>query len=333
MPNGIAKNRNILKITKLAQTSMKLWGLHGNLKLLGQSENIVFEVDGKIIRITEKNHRTMSELQAELDFISMLSDNKISVAKTYKSNNGNDIETIDGFYISVFEKAKGEVKKVEDVFSSLDAARNLGREIGKMHLTINNHNIKNPIKRHMHEDTPYNKDGLDFISNNDSFAIQEFKKARNWLLSLPKDKDAYNLIHLDAHAGNFCVDENSKITLFDFDDCAYSFFAYDLAIPLNHLKYSKLTDLEKDTARAALLEGYAEEYKLSQRWIDMINNFIRYRNIEMYIWECMMFGVPKKGGKELGFKTYCNIKYEADDYKKIKPDRDSKKHLIKPIPK
>ena len=40
------------------------------------------------------------------------------------------------------------------------------------------------------------------------------------------------MIHQDAHAGNFFVNDKGQITLFDFDDSLYGHFVYDLAMVL-----------------------------------------------------------------------------------------------------
>ena len=46
----------------------------------------------------------------------------------------------------------------------------------------------------------------------------------------PKIADSYGLIHNDFNDGNFTVDyDNGDITVFDFDDCCYFWFMYDLA--------------------------------------------------------------------------------------------------------
>ena len=40
------------------------------------------------------------------------------------------------------------------------------------------------------------------------------------------------MIHQDAHLGNLFVDDNYTLTLFDFDDCVYGHFIYDIAMVL-----------------------------------------------------------------------------------------------------
>jgi len=50
------------------------------------------------------------------------------------------------------------------------------------------------------------------------------------LHALPKDADSYGLIHFDFNDGNFTVDyDNGDITVFDFDDCCYFWFMFELA--------------------------------------------------------------------------------------------------------
>ena len=315
MDKGLTGQRDIKKMQALASASVSLWGLSGSLKLLGETENLVYEVDGHILRLTENHHRTVSELTAELDFISALSDAGVSVAQPLKSSHDILVETVEGYHISVFKKAKGDVKKPKEAFLSLETARNLGRELGKTHKVTKTY-VPKKNKRHQSSDIPYNKDGLSFIPVTDDIAVREFKKAMDWVKTLPKDNNVFGLVHMDAHTGNFCVDKNEKITLFDFDDCAYNFFAYDLAIPLNHLKFSKLSDTQKQKAREALLEGYTEEYILPQEHLDMIDGFIRFRNIEMYAWTCMMFGAPEKDGKELSFVSHYQL---TEDFTKPYP--------------
>ena len=53
------------------------------------------------------------------------------------------------------------------------------------------------------------------------------------IMNLPKDKDAYGLIHNDFHPWNFHID-GKTIRVFDFDDCLYGWFSMDIGIALYH---------------------------------------------------------------------------------------------------
>lgn len=310
---GLTGQRDLKKMTALAKVTADLWGLSGVPKLLGDCENFVFEIDGHILRITEEHHRSATALMGELEFVEKLSDAGVSVAGPLRSENKALVETVDGFHISVFTKAEGQLLKPDEFFTNIDAVKALGRELGKAHKISANY-IPQKSKRHKAKDVPYIKEGLSFISPKDDVSKAEFKRAIEWFESLPEDNNVFGLVHMDAHCGNFHTDKNNNVTLFDFDDCSYHFFAYDLAIPLNNLEYSYLSVSEKKAAREAFLEGYAEEYKLSKSWLDMIDGFIRFRNIEMYAWSSMMYGLPTKDGKVLNYKERAKME-DFDDTK------------------
>jgi len=144
--------------------------------------------------------------------------------------------------------------------------------------------------------------------------------------TLPKRNDSYGLVHMDAHVSNFCVDENDGIMLFDFDDCAYNFFAYDLAIPLNSLVKSSLSHTQMIMARSAFFEGYAEEYSLPLEWLDIIDGFMRFRSIELFAWSCMMYGAPRNKKGRIDFVDFHKLR--GRDFNQPFP---SYKHLISSI--
>ena len=48
-------------------------------------------------------------------------------------------------------------------------------------------------------------------------------------------RTTYGLIRQESHGNNFLVDDVGQITLFDFDDCAYSWFSNDIAIVLFYI--------------------------------------------------------------------------------------------------
>ena len=273
--------------------------------------------------LTENHHRTATQISAELDFIIALWDGGVSVSRPQISINGLKVETVKEHHICIFEKAEGLVQNAENAFSSLKTAYNLGRELGKAH-SITTHFSPGESRRHHSQDVIYQKEGLKFISVEDQVAVEEFQKAMSWVKTLPKDNNVYGLIHMDAHNGNFCInsddssDDNSgnNITLFDFDDCAYNFFAYDLAIPLSSLQSSSLTNTQKLEARSALLKGYLETYDMPSQWIDMIDGFIRFRHIELFAWSCMMYGVPRNDEGMIDFVTFYRL---TDDFSKPYP--------------
>jgi Ser/Thr protein kinase RdoA (MazF antagonist) len=100
---------------------------------------------------------------------------------------------------------------------------------------------------------------------------------------LPRDVAEYGLIHQDAHAANFFVDDTGAITLFDFDDCAYGWFAYDVALVV----FYAVTGLRDPRELAtwfipAFFAGYGSEADLPAQQIGWIPLFMRLREIDTY---------------------------------------------------
>jgi Ser/Thr protein kinase RdoA (MazF antagonist) len=113
--------------------------------------------------------------------------------------------------------------------------------------------------------------------------LDRFHELMEHLEQLPKDSETYGLIHQDAHGGNLFVDESGQITLFDFDDCAYSWYMNDIAIVLFYAVM-----WEEDAAgftqafMTHFLRGYSRENHLDPAWLVQIPHFLKLREIDLY---------------------------------------------------
>ena len=91
------------------------------------------------------------------------------------------------------------------------------------------------------------------------------------------------MIHQDAHPGNFFVDQDYRITLFDFDDCVYGHFIYDIAMALF---YSSMWDKHPVQFSArfmpSFLQGYREENRLETAWFKEMPYFLKLREIDLF---------------------------------------------------
>jgi Ser/Thr protein kinase RdoA (MazF antagonist) len=114
-------------------------------------------------------------------------------------------------------------------------------------------------------------------------ALDRFRALRAHLQTLPRDAKSYGMIHFDAHRGNLFVDDEGQITLFDFDDCHYNWYANDVAIVLFYM----VVNIE-DPATVArefmphFLQGYRRENRLDARWLQEIPHFLKLREIDLY---------------------------------------------------
>jgi Ser/Thr protein kinase RdoA (MazF antagonist) len=108
---------------------------------------------------------------------------------------------------------------------------------------------------------------------------QKFDAIITQIRQLPKTD--YGLIHQDAHPANLFVDASGQITLFDFDDCGYGWFIYDIAMVVFYTVMHEPTDKIREFFRA-FWQGYQQENHLDSAWLAHIPLFLKYREIDLY---------------------------------------------------
>jgi Ser/Thr protein kinase RdoA (MazF antagonist) len=157
----------------------------------------------------------------------------------------------------------------------------------------------------------------------EKLAQEKFIATIEYLQSLPQDPDGYGLIHQDAHGGNFFVDDGYNITLFDFDDCAYGHYVYDIAMAL----FYAITN-RPDAAEFGphffghFMRGYRQENQLDSKWFAEIPHFLKLREFDLYAVVYRSFDLDKldehpwvatfmKGRKE---KLENDVPYVAMDF-------------------
>ena len=91
--------------------------------------------------------------------------------------------------------------------------------------------------------------------------------------------ERYGLIHADMRLGNLLVD-GSKVTLIDFDDCGFCWFAYDFAAAISFHETSPAVP----ELKAAWLEGYQSVRKLDAEDIAVIDAMVMLRRMALLAW-------------------------------------------------
>ena len=113
---------------------------------------------------------------------------------------------------------------------------------------------------------------------------------------LPAGSCDYGLVHFDFSDGNYHIDMNSgRITVFDFDNCMFCWYMFDLANLWTHgVGWSRS---QKDAAKrlaymehyfATVLEGYRSETDVSSGLLEKLQLFIDMVLIENIVdeFEC-----------------------------------------------
>jgi Ser/Thr protein kinase RdoA (MazF antagonist) len=218
---------------------LELFGLATKAKQIDSREDEVYEVESGnklyILRI-RKRVTDYNTVLAETHWVSHLEANGIPVHKQIRSTMGNFVEHINvegvDCLLTVTEKAEGGwTIGSREKFWSKELWVTMGRTLGKMHTLSSAYSPLPHAKRKNFADedfldpSPLLKDD----SPQSKAILTKRDQLITWMKSLPTDLHSYGLIHNDFNRGNFFVDDNGKMTLFDFDDCCYAWYALDFA--------------------------------------------------------------------------------------------------------
>ncbi len=243
-----------------------------------------------ILRVSHSLHRSSDLTQGEIEWINYLADNGVPAARAVPSERGNLVEPIkvhDGSHFTAvsFERAAGDYPQRSDWQAGL--AGKLGRIVGRMHALTKDFRPSDPrFTRHEWADDFADGFAERFLPPAETIVLDKFNQLRAYLHTLPKDRDSYGLIHIDVHGGNFYVDEG-QITLFDFDDCQYAWFVYDIAMALFYAISHDCVAAEDiawaDSFLKQFMAGYRLENSLDPQWLRQIPYFLKLREIDLYI--------------------------------------------------
>lgn len=257
---------------------------------LGGFESFVFahKTRQQIFRVTHVSHRSLADIQAEVEFLSYLQrhlpgEGAAVCAAQPLQGTALTVEHHD-FICCLFEMAAGRTVEQMDWQPSLFGQ--WGQAIGQFHALAKTYVPNGPSRFDWRLDA-----NLDFaarLPEAEERIIHLGNQYRGRLNDLATPQDCYGLIHSDAHAGNFFLDQN-KLRFFDFDDCCYQWFAFDVATILFSAVLQPWVENTCD-ARVkeakqflpAFLEGYQKEASVSGLMLDQFPLFLKLRELSLY---------------------------------------------------
>lgn len=265
----------------------------GNLQPISDVENFVYKHEpgtvACVLRITHNSHRTLKEIKAELEWMEYLSTHAVRVARPIHSVNGLLIEGIGTdrscFMATAFKKISGMTildarECTPEIFTQW------GRIMGRMHVLAKKYKPRLPSCRRRDwdaEDLVVN--AVKYIPGQKT-VLERLSSLMDELDKFPRDRNYYGLIHADLTDVNFFVHDH-QITVFDFDDCQYHWFAYDIATVLHDLPWLPRGEMdETEFTRyfwSSFYKGYTEENDLDPFWIKQLVNFVKLREINLFV--------------------------------------------------
>jgi len=276
---------------KLVRAAAKQWSASGKIELLDNVANFVYQFQSegkwKILRITHSSHRSEDQILAELDWVNFLDEHAVPVARPCLSKNQQLTETYpvgDTYFTAVvFEFAAGQlIENADPAEWNPGLFHSMGSIIGSMHRVAKVYHPAHLSQRrpHWYEDDQI-LNARQYLPPEQLQAADELEEILQQFSQLPKSPDDYGLIHSDVNPTNFHVD-NGKITLFDFDDCAYNWFVNDIAVamPLYSSMFKK-PDWETRLCEfiVSFMRGYHEENHLDDKWLTLLPICMRLQNL------------------------------------------------------
>jgi len=264
-----------------------------------------------VLRISALGDRSAEEYEAETEFVHYLAENDAPVAAVIPSKNGKLAERVedDGeCFVALFAYARG-ILLWENGYRYREGAPitelfyNMGKTIGAIHRLSK---CFHPTHRRQQYFDKYN---MDEINKTIPEEYAELKAAIADRLekfrTLPTDPESYGLVHFDFSDGNYHVDLNDgAITTFDFDNCIYCWYMFDLAHLWTHGVgwYQWMPDCEKrltcmkEEYFATILQGYRSETTVSEELLEQLPLFIDMVLIEGIVDE---FECAAREGEEI----------------------------------
>ena len=248
-----------------------------------------------VLRVSVLADRTEADYLAEMEFVHYLAQHGAPVADVIPSVHGKLVECIEEeekkLFISLFAYAKGMLiydngYRYRDGAPLEEYFYNTGKALGAIHRLSRQYR---PVHRRPAFFDQYNMESIGRLIP-DCYA--ELKQAIARRLeayrTLPMDGDAYGLVHFDFCDGNYHVDMiTGEITAFDFDNCVYCWYMFDLAHVWTHGVgwYRHLADPKKRMEGMkhyfdTVLEGYRSETAVSDELLELLPLFIDMTVIE-----------------------------------------------------
>ncbi len=261
-----------------------------NLKPIETNTDVVFEFSradrSYILKLIHSSQVTFEQVCGEVDWVNYLARHGMSVSQPVVSGSGNLAERVETgstcFTAVVYEKARGRLVRYEDDEYNSALYQKCGQFVGRMHALAKTYEPLNSswrrplwyelmIKEHFHISP-----GI--INDRKQSLIEHLR-------TLPQDRDCFGLTHGDFHAYNFLVSEDG-ITVFDFAECNYCWFGYEIASILYHVLDLPYEGPDYDRFGRFFVKhfmlAYKKENRLDPLWEQEMSGFLRLREILIY---------------------------------------------------
>jgi Ser/Thr protein kinase RdoA (MazF antagonist) len=219
-----------------------------------------------VLRISHAHWRTKSDIEFELAYLDFLHHCKLPVSAPLRTRSDElyvPISAPEGVrYAALFPYAPGCIP-VGDL--NIEQGHRLGETVALMHeaaAEFCSDAQRQPLSlEHLLDESfgviePY----LRFHSENVAYLRKVIEQIKDQLAELPQRYPYWTVCWGDPHSGNVHFTADNQLTLFDFDQCGYSWRAFEIA---KFLQISIRAGLARKV-RDAFIQGYQSVQVLAQ---------------------------------------------------------------------
>ncbi len=273
--------------------------------LVAMAENVTFKVvdrrDGTayVLRLHRPGYHTLEELNAERAWVRALAAARIEVPVPVAARDGRE-------YVPIPVAATGETRfaglarwtegrvlwDLLEETTNPDTVAGYFEKLGAITATMHEQSVgwtpPAGFKRHALDrdglmgDAPFWGPFWDHASLTDverRLLLDTRGRIQPVLDALGKDPSIYGVIHADMHAGNILVN-GDRLTVIDFDDAAFGWHQYDIAVALLH----KQDGPEGPALERAFLRGYRAARPIDEAALSLLPMFRLIRGMVQIGW-------------------------------------------------
>lgn len=266
----------------------------GHATLVNLSENHTFRIDGAdgskhILRLHRPGYHSLTAIKSELGWVAALrAEGEMPVPRPLLGANGALVQFVETPEISarhavLFAFEDGVEPQPEDELAPL--FETLGGYAARNHIHTTTYRPER-IERPLWDEGVLDTDGIwgDWRKAPGAEPVRDTltrldARLRQDLAVYGKGSDRFGLIHADMRLANLLVAED-KVTLIDFDDCGFGWFAYDFAAAVSFIDdQAVLPEL-----KAAWIRGYVRHRPLEAADIAAMDTLVLLRRMLLLAW-------------------------------------------------
>ncbi len=283
--NTIEEIRNEIPAILERTYPMQVW----TMEELGGYRNWVCQISCHdapvVLRITPAARRSLQRVKAEIELVATLAERGVPVAPPAALPGVPVVKRVriggGAYYIVAFEKAAG--LKWNEVRQGPVEYHQAGRVLAKIHHVTAT--LGRRLERPNWDENDYITNAKRVLPREKRWVLPLFRKLIEELCALPRDPKEFGLVHGDYNFANMLYGPRG-LTVIDFDDSEYHWYAYDLAVYLFYYMLGKdPANMDLGAAREVwrcFLEGYRTERELPRRLLEYLPHLLRLREYMLY---------------------------------------------------